>query len=81
MTGANELVIVLVNEKEGEDGEQVGEQELQRNDGGRICKKIQPVSAWRRRRITGIGVVESFYPARAIIAVVTANPEIVLSLQ
>ena len=82
LTGADELMVVLVNEKEGKNGEQVGEQELQGNDGCRICEKIQPISAWRRRRIAVISVVERSYPAWVIFAIVTvtANPEIVLSL-
>ena len=58
LTGANESVVVLVNEKEGKDGEEVGEQELQRNDGGWICEKIQPIPVLRRWRIVVISIVE-----------------------
>lgn len=36
-------MVVLVNEKEGKDGEQVGEYELQRNDGGGISEEVQPI--------------------------------------
>ena len=77
LTGANELDVVLVNEEEGEDGEEVGEYELQRSDGGRVREKIQPVSAWRRR-IAVISVVERFYP---VWVVVTTDSEVGLSLQ
>lgn len=75
MAGANELVIVLVNEEEGEDGEEVCEKELQRSDGGRICEKIQPVPVWRRW-IATIGAVERFYP---VWVVVTTDSEVILS--
>ena len=77
LTRANELVGVLVNEEEGEDCEQVSEHELQRNDGSRICEKIQPISS-RRRWVAMISVVERSYP---VWVVVTTNSEVGLSLQ
>jgi hypothetical protein len=81
LTGANELVVVLVNEKEGKDGEQVGEYELQRDDGGGISEEVQPIFVWRRWRFAMIRIVEGSYPVWIVITTVTTDPKVILSLQ